>query len=218
MNDENDNALPDTSGRPGIDRKMTKEEINNLPVWRFDGPVHLIRQESEIGQAIDALSHEPIIGFDIEIRPAFKKGQSYPPSLLQLADSKAVYLFQLKPLGLPLALRQLLSNPDIIKAGVAPAHDITKLKELHEFEAGGFVDLSDLAKELDLKNHGLRGLVAVIMGYRISKQAQTSNWSSDKLTQKQIMYAATDAWASREVYLLLKEQMNIAAKQSKTRA
>ena len=54
---------------------------------------------------------------------------------------------------------------------------------------------------MGIKNHGLRGLAAVFLGIRISKGAQTSNWSRDVLTRQQIQYAATDAWVGRKLYL-----------------
>jgi ribonuclease D len=40
---------------------------------------------------------------------------------------------------------------------------------------------------------------------RISKGAQVSNWSRDNLTDAQMVYAATDAWIGREIYLKLHE-------------
>jgi ribonuclease D len=67
------------------------------------------------------------------------------------------------------------------------------------------VDLGDRARDLGLKTHGLRNLAANLLGYRISKQARVSNWASDNLTEKQIRYAATDAWVSREIYLAMEK-------------
>ena len=39
------------------------------------------------------------------------------------------------------------------------------------------------------------------MNGRISKAAQVTNWAREALDEKQIRYAATDAWISREIYL-----------------
>ena len=47
-------------------------------------------------------------------------------------------------------------------------------------------------------------LTALLLGFRISKSAQTSNWDSDQLNEKQISYAATDAWVCLKIYDILK--------------
>lgn len=192
--------------RPGFDRRMTREEINQCPVRMYEGPTHIIRSRHELTDAAQKLRKEPVLGFDIETRPSFTRGETYSPALLQLAGSKAVYLFQLSRLKFPRLLRELLSNPHIIKAGVATDHDIKKLKELGDFEPAGFVDLGAVARSAGIKNHGLRGLAAVFLGFRISKQAQISNWSRKNLSPTQVAYAATDAWVSRELYLHMQKK------------
>jgi len=189
--------------RPGFERRMTKEEINSYPIRKWKGPVHLICSSRELTGAVKKLSREPVLGFDTETRPAFRKGQKYFPSLLQLAGENSVYLFHLKHLGLQEPLISILADPNIIKAGVSLGHDLRELKEMAPFEQAGFVGLGKMSKEKGIKNHGLRGLAAVVLELRISKSAQTSNWARDELTQSQIRYAATDAWVGRELYLKL---------------
>jgi len=191
--------------RLGFERRMTREEINALPIRMYDGPVHVVRSHDSVPAAVKKLHAEAILGFDTESRPAFTKGCSYAPTLLQLADKDAVYLFQLGQLGFHQHLRQLLARAEIIKAGVAPEHDISKLKSLEDFHPAGFVDLGVMAKQVGIKNYGLRGLAAVLLGFRISKKAQVSNWARKNLSPLQVQYAATDAWVSREIYLRLVE-------------
>ena len=180
--------------------RMTKEEIAKCPLKRYEGPVHVVRTKEELARAVRQLKKEALLGFDTETRPAFKKGQHYPPAILQLAGEHGVYIFQLKHVGLPKSLRAILTDPKIIKAGVSLDYDLCELAKLTPFEPAGFVDLGKAAKETGLKNHGLRGLVAVLMGFRIPKSTRTSNWSKDPLTRAQITYAATDAWVGRELY------------------
>ena len=194
-----------TDPHPGFAQRMTKEEINTCPVRRWEGPIHVVRTTEELGRAVRALANETILGFDTETRPAYQKGESYLPSLLQLAGEKEVYLFQLKPLGLPGPLREILANPTVVKAGVSLAYDLQELHHLAHFRPAGFVDLGNLAKKAEIKNHGLRGLAAVLLGFRIAKGAQTSNWARDILAPPQIQYAATDAWVGRELYLKLRQ-------------
>ncbi len=193
------------SDRPGFDRRMTRDEINDCPIRRWSGPVRVIRTGSELNTAVEDLAGHALLGFDTETRPAYTKGEHYPPSLLQLATEHEVFLFQLKHLGLPTPLRELLADPAVIKAGVSLAYDLRELTNLAPFEPAGFVDLGDLARKCGIKNQGLRGLAAVLLGFRITKGAQTTNWARNELTPKQIAYAATDAWVGRELYLALKK-------------
>ncbi len=185
-------------------RAFSKDEINQLPLQRYEGPIHLIRSENELELALETLEKVPLIGFDTETRPAFKKNQSYLPSLLQLATSDAVYVIQLQGSSFSEALRHLLSNPAVIKAGIAVQDDLAGLKKLAPFEEAGFIDLGQVTRRLGIKTNGLRNLSANFLGARISKQSQRSNWGRWDLSTKQINYAATDAWASREIYLRFK--------------
>ena len=91
--------------------------------------------------------------------------------------------------------------------GVQPGDDdIRALQKLHEFTPGGLADLAEMAKQRGIKAQGLRTLAAQLMGCRISKAAQCSNWAKKTLTPQQIRYAATDAWIGREIYLRMMDQ------------
>jgi ribonuclease D len=191
--------------RPGFDRRMSKDEINGCPLRRWTGRTIVVRSREELAAAMRKLAGHTLLGFDTETRPAYKKGQSYLPSLLQLAGDDEVFVFQLKHLGLAKPLRRILADPAIIKAGVSLDNDIRELKKLSHFKAAGFMDLGNLAKKAGIKNYGLRGLAAVLLDIRISKKAKTSNWAKDVLTRQQIQYAATDAWVGRRLYLALEQ-------------
>ena len=193
--------------RPGFDRRMSKEEINNCPIARWTGPVCVVRTQDELDEAIARLAGQNLLGFDTETRSAHIKGQSYPPSLLQLAGASEVFLFQLKYLGLAKPLRRILADPAIIKTGVGLDYDLRELRKLNPFKPSGFVDLGDLARKAGIKNLGLRGLSAVLLGFRISKGIKVSNWAKDELSPQQIQYAATDAWVGRSLYLALEKIM-----------
>lgn len=179
---------------------ISKENINSLPIGRWEGPSRLVRTVEEVSGAVRNLSRASLLGFDTETRPAFRKGQKFSPSLLQLATDDEVFLFQLKHTGLPETLVAILSNPAIIKAGVAPDFDLLSLQDLQPFHPRSFIDLAKIARLNGIKNQGLRGLAAIVCGIRISKSARTTNWASNDLTLQQIQYAATDAWIGREIY------------------
>lgn len=179
---------------------ISKAEINLLPLGAYEGPIHLVKTQEDLSHAVGELGKEKVLGFDTETRPAYRRGESYLPSVLQLAGMRAVYIFQLQALEIPGEIVELLSDPSIVKAGVAIRDDISGLRELFPFEPYGFVELSTLAGSLGYENAGLRSLAACLLGFRISKAAQTSNWATRNLTSVQMRYAATDAWVGRELY------------------
>jgi ribonuclease D len=188
---------------PPFAAALSKDEINRLPIGRYQGPVSLVTSEEQARRALAALSRERVLGFDTETRAAFRVGESYPPALVQLAAEKEVYIFRLAGLRKLGGLPGLLSSPSIVKAGVSLAYDLKKLRELREFQPAGFVELEKLTDRFGIKANGLRGMAAIVLGIRISKGAKCSNWSSPRLSREQINYAATDAWACREIYVRL---------------
>ena len=185
-------------------KHITKAEINELPMRAYDGPIHLFATEAEAEGAAQKLLQESLLGFDTETRPSFRKGESYDPSLLQLATENEVYLFQIQQCGLTPSLIEVLSSPKIIKAGVAIDRDVSELCAISSFSPQGFVELADYAQKARIKNLGLRGLTAILFGFRISKKEQVSNWARKDLTESQQVYAATDAWLGRKIYLEFK--------------
>ena len=151
------------------------------------------------------IAQESVLGFDTETRPAFRPGESYLPSLVQFATADAVYLLQVQQQDFSGAMREILSSEQIIKVGVSVADDLRNLKKLFEFEERSVVDLGKVAKRHGLKQTGVRNLAGMFLGTRIPKGAKTTNWAARHLTPQQIAYAATDAWACRELYLRFRE-------------
>lgn len=184
-----------------VTRMITREEMSELPVQRYDGPVHLLTAPSEFEHALRDLRHESVIGFDTETRPAFRRGESYLPSLVQFATAEAVYLVQVQRGDYSDSMREVFSSKNPIKAGVSVKDDLRNLKNLFEFEEEAVVDLGKLARRCGLKQTGVRNLAGIFLGVRIPKGATTTNWAARRLTPQQITYAATDAWVCRELYL-----------------
>lgn len=182
---------------------ITKHEINALPLRTYTGPIRLVDTDEKMAAAARSLHGEKVLGFDTETRPAFKKGESYKPSLVQLAGSKEVFIFQLRNLTSYEPLAAILADKHILKAGVAVDDDIRKLKDVFFHGAAGFVELAGMASKAGIKNAGVRGLAALLFGFRISKQTRCSAWHAATLTEPQLVYAATDAWVCREIYYAL---------------
>lgn len=190
-----------------IPKKISKEEVNELPLGQFEGEIILVESEEQIEEAVSELGNNTLIGFDTETRPSFRKGVQYQVSLLQLATSEVAYLFRLHQIGLPKQIKSILENQNIVKIGAAVLDDLRGLKKISPgFHPKSFFDLNEELKKVGFHNVGVRNLSAMVMEIRISKSEQVSNWEAPELTDKQMVYAATDAWVCLEIYKKLQYQ------------
>ena len=176
-----------------------------MPILRYDGPVHVVAGQPDLQHAMQDILQESVLGFDTETRPAFRPGESYLPSIAQFATARAVYLLQVQQQDLFGAIREILSSEKIVKVGVSVTDDVRNLKKVFEFDERSVVDLGQVARRHGLEQTGVRNLAGIFLGTRIPKGAKTTNWAARRLTPQQIAYAATDAWACRELYLRFKE-------------
>ena len=179
---------------------VSPDEVNALPLTSFEGKIVLVTDPDKVAQAVKEIEAHPVVGFDTETRPTFKKGQFNHVSLIQIGIPNKVFLFRVNQTGMTDDLIRLLSDDDIKKLGVGLHDDVIGLQKLRFFEPGGFVELHNFVAELGVRNTGLRKLAAIILAIRISKSQQTSNWENPKLTENQMRYAATDAWVCLEMY------------------
>jgi len=193
-------ALP-----PDLLREISREAMLELPIRRYEGEIRLIETAQALERAAADIFQEPTIGFDTETRPAFRKGESHPPALAQVATARAVYLFPLQRLDFSATLGEMLAEKAIVKAGVALAEDLRQLQGLFAFEPAAVTDLGHVAKRHGLKQTGVRNLAGIFLGARITKGAKTTNWAARHLSPQQMTYAATDAWICRELYVRFKE-------------
>ncbi len=197
------NYLPEITGT------ITKEQLDALPLTQFEGEIILADTARSAARACRLLRFSPVLGFDTETKPTFRKGDHHQVALLQLATEDCVVLIRLIKTGLIPEILALLSDPAILKTGVAIHDDIKGLQKMAPFIPRGFVEIQEMAKNAGLRELSLKKLCALTLGFRISKSQQLSNWESDFLNSQQLTYAATDAWASLKLYqqfLLLREK------------
>lgn len=184
-----------------IPLKITKEEVNALEMGAFSGEIKLVDHQDKVAEVASELKQARRLGFDTETRPAFRKGVSYDVALLQLSTLDKAYLFRLNQIGLPPAVREILEDPRIVKIGAAVRDDLKALRKLApSFQPASFFDLNEELKRIGFLNVGVRNLSAMVLKIRISKSEQVSNWEGQVLTDKQLLYAATDAWACLEIF------------------
>ncbi len=182
-------------------REISSAELIALPIRRYEGEVALVSTPAELERALADIGAERVVGFDTETRPSFRKGESYPPCLAQVATARAVYLFQLLRQDFSHAIAQLLGAREIVKVGISVAEDLRQLRQLYPLDVASVIDAGAVARHHGLRQTGLRNLAAIFLGIRIPKGTRTSNWAAPRLSAAQVVYAATDAWACRELYL-----------------
>jgi ribonuclease D len=218
---------------------ITKEYIKSLPLRQWEGDVKILHTREEMAAAVEditllqkkqqtttAASTTFCVGFDIESKPAFRKGQFHPPALLQIATVDVVYLFRLCALWHGkhghrkqahvvnvetfAFLRPLLTDGRILKAGVGVTHDVSNLKSLvGDYTPQGMYELADVAKEYIRSGPSLQALTAHYLHCQLpkTKRITMSDWArTDALSSDQIKYAATDAWAGLAIWRAMHEQ------------
>ena len=197
---------------------ITPKEMEKLEFASFPGKIYVIDSVgAEFNRAIAYLRSQKIIGFDTETRPTFSQDQPrYGVALLQLSGPDKAYLFRINKMGMHKRLCNLLASEKIIKVGAAIHDDIRGLQKCHYFSAEAFVDLQKIVWEWGIRDKSVKKMDSIILGFRISKTQQLSNWEADRLSESQCKYAATDAWVCREMYLkLLASDKNPLVEQDK---
>lgn len=179
---------------------ISTEEIKELDLSWFEGDIYLIDSMEKFRDVLPRLSRSKMLGFDTETKPSFKKGRKNKVSLIQLADDKIAYLFRVNKIGIPAELAAILSDPAVIKCGVAIHDDIKLLSGIRKFNPSGFIDLQPFVKKYGIDSSGLKKLAAIVLGFRISKRQQVTDWEAVILSEAQMIYAATDAWVCYQIY------------------
>eukprot|EP00899_Mesostigma_viride_P021606 jgi/Mesvir1/29447/Mv23026-RA.1 len=147
-----------------------------------------------------------LLGLDLEWRPSFTKGVSHKVALLQLSTRSHCLVLQLLHLDAPpLKLFALLADADYCFGGVGINGDTKKLREDHGIPSNGEVELCTLAirrlGDASLKGVGLKHLARRVLDWDMPKNRKLtmSNWAVRDLNQRQVHYAAQDAWASHAI-------------------
>lgn len=175
---------------------IDKTAINEMPTVSFPGRIHVIDNISQVKSAVTALRTSPIVGFDTETRPAFRRGERHIVALLQLSTKDDAFLFRLNRTGIPAPLKQFLEDKTCAKVGLSTGDDFRQLiKREKSLKPAGFIELQQLVAEYAITDLGLQKIYAILFQQKISKSQQLSNWEAPQLTEAQQRYASIDAWA-----------------------
>ena len=184
---------------------ITPEEIEPLELAAFPCRITVVSEPGpELDHAIEHLRAQRLVGFDTETKPVFQPHQPrHHTALLQLSSETEAFLFRLHPLGLPQEIADILASPFITKIGAAVGEDIHGLQHYCDFEPHRFMDLQSFGGQYGIQEKSVRKMAAIILGCKVSKAQQCSNWEADPLSDAQQLYAATDAWICVRMYKAL---------------
>ena len=186
--------------QPTIDKKL----ISEMPKVTFPGRIIIIYSAEEARKAVAYLNRCEVVGVDTETRPSFKKGKINDVALLQISTRDTCFLFRLNRIGIPDFLEEFLLN-DVLKIGLSLRDDFNMLRRANKKDprVGNWIELQDYVGRFGIEEKSLQKIYAILFGKKISKSQRLSNWEADVLTEAQQQYAATDAWATLEIYLKL---------------
>ena len=189
-----------------IKNTISKAELAQMPKVQFEGRIFVIYTEADADKAVEYLNTCDMVGVDTETRPSFKRGTTHKVALLQIASTDTCFLFRLNRIGMPESLQKFLVN-NILKIGLSLKDDfmmLRKRKDVHA-EEGNWIELQDYVGRFGIEDRSLQKIYANLFGQKISKSQRLSNWEAETLTESQMKYAATDAWACVEIYNCLAE-------------
>ncbi len=188
-----------------LSQVISKEEIQAMPVVKYEGKIVVVSTASEAEKCCDFLRKQPLVGIDTETKPSFHKGESRKVALLQVSTLDICFLIRLNMIGLTEPIKKMLSSRKTLKVGLSLHDDILALRHRGEFRPGKYEDIQKIVPLLGIKDLSLQKIYANVFKQKISKSQRLSNWEADVLTEAQKRYAATDAWACVKLHNKLME-------------
>lgn len=181
-------------------RTIDKQTLATLPAETFRGRIELVQTPAQAVKAMRFLMEQPLVGFDTETRPNFRKSDNHKVSLMQLSTPAICFLIRLNRLGIFPELKEFLENPAITKIGLSTKDDFHMLNKLAPVQPQGFIELQNMVKQYGIGEASLTKIYALLFGKRISKGQRLTNWEAVELTPAQQQYAALDAQACLAIY------------------
>ena len=181
-------------------KTIDKAALAQLPAEQFTGRIEIIQTLDRAVKAVKFLMDQPLVGFDTETRPNFRKNDNHKVSLMQLSTPDICFLIRLNRVGLFPELKEFLESEKVTKIGLSTKDDFHMLNRLAPIEPKGFIELQQLVKNYGIGEASLTKIYALLFGKRISKAQRLSNWEAVELTLAQQRYAALDAYACLRIY------------------
>ena len=184
---------------------IEKTDIQRMPQVMFPGDIHVIDSIYHVKEAVRVLSNSPLVGFDTETRPSFRKGVVHKTALIQISTLDECFLFRSCKIGMPDVLAQYLASAEHKKVGLSLHDDFKIMRKLSNMEPAGFIDLQDVVGDYCITDISLQKIYAILFGGKIAKGQQLTNWEAPELSAAQQNYGAVDAWACLKIYNYLSQ-------------
>ncbi|MCV2354235.1 3'-5' exonuclease domain-containing protein 2 [Paucibacter sp. B2R-40] len=156
--------------------------------------------------AVD-IAQAGVVGFDTESKPTFLKDSvSEGPHIVQFATQQKAYIFQLHQGDCRQFLADLLCSSEVLKVGFGLESDHEQIQHKLGFRLANVLDLNQVFRKDGYANStGARAAVAIMFEQKFhkSKKITTSNWAERQLTERQLLYAANDAYVALRVHTAL---------------
>ena len=176
-----------------------------MPQVMFPGDIHVIDSMFHFKEAVRVLTMSPVVGFDTETRPSFRKGVVHKTALIQISTLDECFLFRTCKIGIPAVLADYLASDQFTKVGLSLHDDFKIMGKLSELKPAGFIDLQDVVGKYSITDISLQKIYAILFGGKIAKGQQLTNWEAPELSPAQQNYGAVDAWACLKIYNYLKD-------------
>jgi ribonuclease D len=189
-----------------------KDEIAELVP--FDGlemeRIFVVTNARQAGFALEELMRTGTVGFDTESKPTFHKGEkSAGPHVLQFATMEKAFIFQAHIVESHPVIIELLRSSALTKIGFGLSGDLRQISSRFGIRPAAIVDLDRAFKKLGYRNAvGAKSAIAILFQRKFSKSKSvtTSNWAARGLSDRQLLYAANDAYAAIHAYHALQAQ------------
>lgn len=189
---------------PSKDETALMPPFPGLPLERIFVP----RTRDDFAAAFDEILAHGRAGFDTESKPTFTFGEvSEGPHVVQFALSDKAFIFQPHRPDGHAFLTELLASPKVLKIGFGLQSDKGQIQAKLGVQLQSVLDLNSVFRKEGYNNSmGVRAAVGVVFQqhFHKSKKTTTSNWEARELNDKQLLYAANDAYAALRVYDALK--------------
>jgi len=183
-----------------------KDDIADLEPFAGLGmeSVFVVTTVRQAGLALEELLSVGAVGFDTESKPTFHKGQkSEGPHVLQFATLEKAFIFQSAFIESHPVIIELLQSTLLIKIGFGLGGDLHQIANRFGIHPAAIVDLDRSFKKLGYRNAvGAKSAVAMFFNRKLlkSKSVTTSNWALRDLSERQLLYAANDAYAALRIF------------------
>ncbi len=170
--------------------------------------IHVPGTEAECKAAVSAILAAGVAGFDTEAKPTFRVGEkSTGPHVVQFALTDRAYIFQLHRPGSLKAAAKLIASDRVLKVGFGLKNDHGQIRNRLGVELVSVLDLDHVFRQRGYRGQiGVRGAMGALLklSFPKSKSTTTSNWAAKELTDRQLRYAANDAFAALKILEALK--------------